>query len=134
MRHHARRGRFLSQVRLVRGGVFAYGAAPEMKPLILSCWALGFVALTGCAASSETDDDGTDAAMMAETGPQKDSATNKDTGPNECETIMCTADTDCQAVCPNVPNGTNCCDTSTGKCYAYAQTMCPAPVMDAGFD
>jgi hypothetical protein len=104
-----------------------------MKHLLLSCCALGFLAVTGCAASSETDDNGQDAAMEPETGPQKDSGTNKDTG-NECETIMCAADTDCQAVCPNVPNGTNCCDTSTGHCYAYAQTMCPAPVMDAGFD
>jgi hypothetical protein len=130
MRHDAERDRFLCDVRLVRGGPFPYGAAPTVKTL-LACSAVDLLALNGCAASSEADDEGTDAAVVPDVGV-KDTATKKDSEP-EC-VQNCTMDTDCQNSCPVVPNGENCCDTSTGVCYAYSQTTCPTPVMDAGFD
>jgi hypothetical protein len=47
---------------------------------------------------------------------------------------QCTSDDDCSGSCPEVPNGVNCCDTSTGICYAFSASVCPAPVQDAGFD
>jgi hypothetical protein len=103
-----------------------------VKPLLLTCGAFAFLALTGCAASTETDDDGQDAAVI-DTGPGKDSTANKD-AETACEKLECTTDTECQSTCPLVPNGIECCDTSTGGCYSWAATMCPTPVVDAGFD
>jgi hypothetical protein len=56
-------------------------------------------------------------------------------GPDAATTATCPSscsyDYECQAECPAVSGGTNCCDTSTTSCYVYASTECPAG-MDAG--
>ncbi len=107
-----------------------------MKHTLLACLALSLFATTGCATSVGEDEDGgfdEDGGVRPD-APNKDSATNKDgTSPGQCVST-CQADEDCQNSCPNVPNGINCCDTSTGICYAYSAQECPAPVNDAGFD
>ncbi len=104
-----------------------------MKAASLLACAL-VLAATGCATSSGTDLDGgdLDAAVKAD-APKTDSGT-KDSGSQQQCVSQCTSDTDCESSCPNVPNGVNCCDTSTGICYAYSANACPAPVQDAGFD
>ena len=100
-----------------------------MKATLLSCALL--LALTNCASSGDADlDGGEDVAVKVDA---KSDVTNKpDTGPT-C-VPQCTSDDDCSGSCPAVPNGVNCCDTSTGICYAYNASVCPAPVADAGFD
>ncbi len=103
-----------------------------MKATLLSCALL--LAATGCASSGETDLDGGDLDAQVKTDAPKADAGNKDTGSQQQCVQQCTSDQDCQNSCPLVPNGTNCCDTSTGICYAYAGTSCPVSVQDAGFD
>ena len=110
-----------------------------MKHLILSVALLASLAATGCAASAETDDDGgptnEDAGLKADANKGNDSGnTQQDSGSQGQCVPTCTSDQDCENSCPLVPNGVNCCDTSTGICYAFASTTCPAPVQDAGFD
>lgn len=125
---------FFSNPRLVCRAAVTYAATPSVKHItILSCAALACVALTGCATSAGSDDDGgleVDAAL-------KDSAL-KDTGKKDQAAPVCiptcTSDDDCSGSCPDVPGGVNCCDTSTGICYAYASSTCPAPPEDAGID
>lgn len=100
---------------------------------LLSCALI--LAATGCASSGETDLDGGELDGAVKTDAAKsDTGTAKDTGSQQQCVSQCTSDTDCENSCPNVPNGVNCCDTSTGICYAYSSTVCPAPVQDAGFD
>jgi len=106
-----------------------------MKTLFLSWAVLSVFSLGGCAASSAGDDDSginLDAAVLNDA--HHDGATNKDSGSQGQCVMNCTSDMDCQNSCPMVPSGVNCCDTATGVCYAYAQSSCPVPVMDAGFD
>ena len=89
----------------------------------------------GCAASGEEDLDGgfgLDGAVKTDSGGA-DSG-KKDGGSTTSCVPTCSTDQDCQNSCPAVPNGINCCDTSTGICYAYASQVCPAPIPDAGFD
>ena len=104
-----------------------------MKATLLSCALL--LALTNCASSGDTGDDGgeTDAAVKTD-APKTDSGNKQDSAPQQQCVSQCTTDDDCANSCPQVPNGVNCCDTSTGICYAYSDTVCPAPVQDAGFD
>ncbi len=105
-----------------------------MKATLLSCALL--LAATGCASSGETDLDGgieLDAQVKTD-APKSDSGGNKDSGSQQQCVQQCTSDQDCESSCPLVPNGVNCCDTSTGICYAYSGSACPAPVADAGFD
>lgn len=133
----AARERFFSKLGLARSYAVTYRASPSVKKhLLLSVALFASLAATGCAASSAADDDGgpidEDAGLKDAKG--SDGNTNKDTGPSQCETIQCTSDQDCENACPPVQNGSNCCDTSTGICYAYNSTVCPAPVQDAGFD
>ena len=129
--------RIFSKLGLARRYAVTYRASPSVKHLLLSVALLASLAATGCAASSAADDDGgptnEDAGLKDAKG--SDGNTNQDTGPSQCETIQCTSDQDCQNVCPPVTNGgANCCDTTTGICYAFASSTCPAPVADAGFD
>lgn len=132
----ASRERFFSQLGLVRHYAVTYAAAPAVKYTLLALGLLASLAATGCAASGAADDDG--GLFDPDSGLKPDGAKtdggNKDSGNNngQCPS-SCASDFDCQNSCPDVPNGINCCDTSTGICYAYASTMCPAPV-DAGFD
>ena len=106
-----------------------YGAAPAVKAALLTC---ALLLATGCASSQEVDLDGGDLDAAPKTdAPAKDSS--KDGAQSQC-VPQCTTDQDCENSCPAVPNGVNCCDTSTGICYAYAGQACPAPVQDAGFD
>lgn len=97
------------------------------------------LAATGCATSGDVDIDGgsdLDSAAKPDVAPKPDSGPTKpDSGPPQQCVPSCASDTDCQNSCPQVPNGLNCCDTSTGICYQYADTTCPAPVVsDAGLD
>ncbi|HEY1960747.1 MAG TPA: hypothetical protein VGH28_34280 [Polyangiaceae bacterium] len=107
-----------------------------MKHILLSVALLASLAATGCAASAETDDDGgptnEDAGFKADA--KSDGANQQDGNDNNQCVPSCTSDQDCESSCPSVPNGVNCCDTSTGICYAFASSVCPAPVTDAGFD
>ena len=101
-----------------------------MKAILLASALL--LAATGCATSSEIDLDGGDLDGSKLDAPKGDSSSNKDSSTQECVS-SCSADLDCQNSCPEVPNGVNCCDLSTGICYAYAATSCPV-IDDAGFD
>lgn len=103
-----------------------------MKATLLSCALL--LAATGCASSGETDLDGGFEVDGAKVDAKADAPAAKDTGSQQQCVQQCTSDQDCANSCPLVPNGVNCCDTSTGICYAYSGTACPAPVVDAGFD
>jgi len=101
-----------------------------VKATLLSCALV--LALTNCASSGDTDlDGGEDVAVKTDSAKPDAKA---DTGPTEQCVPQCTSDDDCSGSCPAVPNGVNCCDTSTGICYAYSASTCPAPVADAGFD
>jgi len=132
----AARERFFSKLGLARRYAVTYRASPSVKHLLLSVALLASLAATGCAASSAADDDGgpidEDAGLKDAKG--SDGNTNKDSSNNEQCVPTCTSDQDCENSCPAVPNGVNCCDTSTGICYAFASSTCPAPVTDAGFD
>ena len=75
-----------------------------------------------------------DAAVKTDSSPKTDSGNKQDSGPTQQCVSQCTTDDDCANSCPQVPNGVNCCDTSTGICYAYSSQQCPVPVQDAGFD
>ena len=100
-----------------------------MKATLLSCALV--LALTNCASSGEADlDGGEDGAVKVDAKVD----TGKPDAPKEQCVPTCTSDDDCSGSCPAVPNGVNCCDTSTGICYAYSASVCPAPVADAGFD
>ena len=99
-----------------------------MKATLLSCAVL--LALTNCANSSGEGDDG--GADVVKVDAKADAG--KPDAPTEQCIPQCTSDDDCSGSCPAVPNGVNCCDTSTGICYAYSASSCPAPVADAGFD
>ena len=103
-----------------------------MKATLLSCALL--LALTNCASSGDTDTDGGEGDAAVKTDAAKTDAGNKDSAPTPQCVPQCTTDDDCSGSCPEVPNGVNCCDTSTGICYAYSASVCPAPVQDAGFD
>ena len=101
-----------------------------MKATLLSCALL--LALTNCASSGEADlDGGEDVAVK--TDAKADAANKPDAKQPQC-VPQCTSDDDCSGSCPEVPNGVNCCDISTGICYAYSDSVCPVPVADAGFD
>lgn len=43
----------------------------------------------------------------------------------------CATDLDCENSCPAVANARECCDTSTGVCYASATPACPQAPADA---
>lgn len=130
--------RSFRETRLVHRYSVTYAPASAVKHTLLSCTvlALSIVALTGCAASAEGDDDSglLDAAIKVDSAPAKDAAPKKDSGPPAQCVNTCASDQDCENSCPAVPNGVNCCDTSTGICYAYSSTICPEPVLDAGLD
>ncbi len=124
---------FFSNPRLVCRKAVTYAALSPVKQLLLACAGLSFIALTGCATSAGTDDDGgleVDAALKD--APVKDTGKKDQAAPVCIPT--CTSDDDCSGSCPDVPGGVNCCDTSTGICYAYASSTCPAPPEDAGTD
>jgi hypothetical protein len=103
-----------------------------VKAALLSCALL--LAVTGCATSTGLDLDGgnLDGATKID-GAKIDGGGGNDSGQQGQCVPTCSSDMDCQNSCPTVPNGINCCDTSTGICYAYASTTCPVP-SDAGFD
>ena len=106
-----------------------------MKATLLSCALV--LALTNCASSGEADLDGgetTDAAVKTDSASKTDSGNKQDSGQQQQCVSQCATDDDCANSCPQVPNGVNCCDTSTGICYAFNSSTCPAPVQDAGFD
>lgn len=128
---------FFSKLGLVADYAVTYASAPAVKHL-LAFGLLASLAATGCAASSAADDDGgpidQDAGIKADVKSSTDSGGKQDTGTTEQCVPTCTSDQDCENSCPQVPNGVNCCDTSTGICYAYASNVCPAPVLDAGYD
>jgi hypothetical protein len=127
--------RFFSVVALVQSYSVTYGSEPAVKTLLLCSGALLFsLSAMGCAASAASDDDGTDGGPTYDAPVTKDTGTDKDTGLSQCDMLLCTSDLDCQNTCPPVSNGgVECCDISTQHCYAYP-SMCPAPVVDAGFD
>ena len=100
-----------------------------MKATLLSCALV--LALTNCASSGDADlDGGEDVAVKVDA---KVDTGKPDVKAPQC-VPTCTSDDDCSGSCPEVPNGVNCCDTSTGICYAYSASVCPAPIPDAGFD
>jgi hypothetical protein len=105
-----------------------------VKAAFLASAAL-LLAASGCATSTAIDLDGGQLDGNVKTdGSKTDGSTNKDSGSQGQCVPSCSTDQDCENSCPMVPNGVNCCDTSTGICYAYAATACPAGGFDAGFD
>jgi hypothetical protein len=103
-----------------------------VKATLLSCALL--LALTNCASSGEADLDGGETDAAIKTDAAKVDSGKQDSSQGQQCVSQCATDDDCANSCPQVPNGVNCCDTSTGICYAYSSTVCPAPVGDAGFD
>lgn len=65
---------------------------------------------------------------------QPKDAKAKDTSNSGTQCVSnCTTDQECQLSCPAAPfNGINCCDTSSGVCYASSTSSCGA--VDGGFD
>jgi hypothetical protein len=102
-----------------------------VKATLLSCALV--LALTNCASSGEGDGDGGDTDAAIKVDATKTDAAKTDAKPPQC-VPTCTTDDDCSGSCPAVPNGVNCCDIGTGICYAWNDTVCPAPAQDAGFD
>jgi len=102
--------------------------------LLSSALVFSLFTVTGCAASSASEDDGGEDAALADS-PENNKDSGKNEGGGQQCVQSCTSDLDCQNSCPTVPQGENCCDTSTGICYAYSSTTCPVPVSgDAGLD
>ncbi len=132
----AARERIFSKLGLAATYAVTYGSSPAVKHTLLAFALLASLAATGCAASGVADDDGGpsdfDSGIKADV--KTDGAKQQETGTTQECVPSCSSDTDCENSCPAVPNGVNCCDTSTGICYAYASSVCPAPVQDAGFD
>lgn len=60
-----------------------------------------------------------------------DGSSSSSGGPPTCS-APCHSDSQCQATCPPVAGGSNCCDPASNVCYATTQSSCPGPVMDAG--
>jgi len=121
---------------LVREYAVPYAGSPAVKKYsILACAALSLLLFNGCATSVGEEEDGgldEDGGTHPDGATHTDAASNKDSGSQSQCVTSCTTDEDCQNSCPEVPNGVNCCDTSTGICYAYSSTECPAPVTDGG--
>lgn len=58
-----------------------------------------------------------------------------DAGPSDAQShdaqqcvATCSQDHQCQASCPPVTNGSNCCDVETGTCYQSSRPTCPPPL------
>lgn len=101
-----------------------------------SLYAVAFVTvgtLIAACASSDPPDDG------AVTPTQEQPATEpapKGTGngqappapppPPECETVKCTADSDCATAC-GTASSKGCCDTATHQCFKSSAAECPQP-------
>lgn len=93
------------------------------------------VGALAAACATSTDDGGTDqGATTVDAGPQKivvdaggTNNTVQDSGSTTTKTCVsnCKTDSECQTSCPAAPNGgLNCCDTSSGVCYASSSSTC----------
>jgi hypothetical protein len=76
---------------------------------------------------STPDDAASDASV--------DAATSADAGKKDVATGCvdhCKVNADCENSCPASSGGSHCCDTGSGKCYAFASATCPADVVPVG--
>jgi hypothetical protein len=70
---------------------------------------------------------GYDSATGYDTGPTNEDTGAEDTGTTGVCTPSCTSDSECENSCPAAPSGgINCCDTSSGVCFANTSSTCPA--------
>lgn len=96
------------------------------------------VALVACASGADTNNTGgfggstntttatyttTTAVTTTTTTWTTPTSTSTDTG-GACPD-SCASDADCQAGCPGVVSGSNCCDTQAGICYVATDPVCP---------
>jgi hypothetical protein len=98
--------------------------------------------VTACATSSDAPVEETPepTGTSAEAGSIKATGTDAATVPLEASVPQakvcasnCHTDSECQTSCPAAPNGgLNCCDTSSGVCYASSSASCGG--VDAGTD
>ncbi len=88
-----------------------------------------------CASSGDADLDGGDLDAAPKADAPKARRRQARTLGRSSSATQCTSDQDRENSCPLVPNGVNCCDTSTGICYANAgDDVSRAGTQDAGFD
>jgi hypothetical protein len=84
--------------------------------------------LTACASETPPigdnppldDGGGLDATTKPPPPPTAKPDAPADTGSNRVCKANCTTDLECQQTCPPAPNGVNCCDKTSGSCYAAA--------------
>lgn len=76
---------------------------------------------------------GDSASSGYDSGSSDTGTTTYDTGTTDTGTTTgvctpsCTSDQECESSCPAAPSGgTNCCDTSSGVCFANTSSTCPA--------
>lgn len=104
----------------------------RFSEIVTSVFVVGAL-ITACATS--TDDSGTDnGATVQDAGPAKivvdagpSTTTTQDSGSTNTKTCVanCKTDSECQTSCPAAPNGgLNCCDTTSGVCYASSSSTC----------
>lgn len=82
--------------------------------------------------TTDQKDAGTGSIVVKDGGS---STTTTDSGSTTTKTCIsnCHTDSECQTSCPAAPNGgLNCCDTSSGVCYASSTSTCGTTTTDAG--
>lgn len=81
--------------------------------------------------ATDQKDAGTGSIVVKDGG----APTTTDSGSTPTKTCIsnCHTDSECQTSCPAAPNGgLNCCDTSSGVCYASSTSTCGTTTTDAG--
>jgi len=76
-----------------------------------------------------TDDTPPPSTTPQKPAPKGDASTG--TPAKQC-VAKCTSDLECENSCPAAPAGVNCCDVSTGACYANSNSSCPKTSDDGG--
>lgn len=112
----------------------------RVRAVVTSLMLIG-ATVTACATSSDDLAEATPTpAVAVEAGSIKASGDASSTPPLETGVPVakvcasnCKTDSECQSSCPSAPNGgLNCCDTSSGVCYASSSSSCGG--VDGGTD
>lgn len=118
-----------------------FGESMKQARAVVTSLMLVGAMVTACATSSDDAVEATPGpAVAAEAGSIKvngDAASTPplETGvtPSKVCASNCKTDSECQSSCPAAPNGgLNCCDTSSGVCYASSSSSCGG--VDGGAD
>lgn len=109
---------------------------PTASLVALAC--LTPVVLVACASGADTANPGgfggstnTTTATQTTTYTTPTTTTSTPTGTTTTTDVggtcpdTCASDADCQAACPGVVSGSNCCDTGAGICYVATDPVCP---------